>query len=137
MEIKFTIPGPPKGKQRPRICRVNGRSMAYTPKGTIEYEKLVRASYTAVSKAKFERNLPLEISILALYSVPKYVSNKTKELMLNGRLFPTKKTDADNIIKVILDALNGVAYRDDVQICRFYFDSQCCAAGGRKSSADE
>ena len=96
MEIKFTIPGPPKGKQRPRICRVNGRSMAYTPKGTIEYEKLVRASYTAVSKAKFERNLPLEISILALYSVPKYVSNKTKELMLNGRLFPTKKPDSDN-----------------------------------------
>ncbi len=40
MEIKFTVPGPPKGKQRPRICRVNGRSMAYTPKGTIEYEKL-------------------------------------------------------------------------------------------------
>ena len=53
MEIKLTIPGPPKGKQRPRICRVNGRSMAYTPKETIEYERLVRASYTAVFKVKF------------------------------------------------------------------------------------
>lgn len=122
MEIKLTIPGPPKGKQRPRICRVNGRSMAYTPKETIEYERLVRASYTAVFKVKFERNLPIEISILALYSVPKYVSRKTKELMLNGRLFPTKKPDADNIIKVILDALNGLAYRDNVQICRVYFE---------------
>ena len=40
-------------------------------------------------------------------------------------------------IKAILDALNGVAYRDDSQICRVYFDSQCCAAGVRKSSADE
>ena len=137
MEIKFTIPGPPKGKQRPRICRVNGRSMAYTPKETIEYERLVRASYTAVSKAKFERNLPLEISILALFPIPKYVSRKTKELMLNGRLFPTKKPDADNIIKVILDALNGVAYQDDAQICRVYFDSQCRAANGRCSGADE
>lgn len=122
MEIKLTISGPPKGKQRPRICRVNGRSMAYTPKETIEYERLVRASYTAVFKVKFERNLPIEISILALYSVPKYVSRKTKELMLNGRLFPTKKPDADNIIKVILDALNGLAYRDNVQICRVYFE---------------
>ena len=122
MEIKFTIPGPPKGKQRPRICRVNGRSMAYTPKETIEYERLVRASYTAVSKVKFERNLPIEISILALYSVPKYVSRKTKELMLNERLFPTKKPDADNIIKVILDALNGLAYQDDAQIYRVYFE---------------
>ena len=161
MEIKFTIPGPPKGKQRPRICKLNGRSIAYTPKQTIEYEKLIRTRcVAALAKSRpnqsttdksrstrkglnanestqdldklisrngsgsdpLERNLPLEISILALYSVPKYVSNKTKELMLNGRLFPTKKPDADNIIKVILDALNGLAYRDDVQICRVYFE---------------
>ena len=57
MEIKFTVPGPPKGKQRPRVCRINGRSVAYTPRQTIEYENLIRASYTAISKAKFERNL--------------------------------------------------------------------------------
>ena len=161
MEIKFTVPGPPKGKQRPRICKVNGHSVAYTPKQTIEYERLVRArcvaalaksrpNQSATDKSRstrkglnasestqgldklisrngsgpcpLERNLALEISILALYSVPKYVSRKTKELMLNGRLFPTKKPDADNIIKVILDALNGLAYRDDVQICRVYFE---------------
>ena len=161
MEIKFTVPGPPKGKQRPRICKVNGHSVAYTPKQTIEYERLVRArcvaalaksrhNPSALDKSSFtrkglnasestqcldklssrngsgsyplERNLPLEISILALFPIPKYVSRKTKELMLNGRLFPTKKPDADNIIKVILDALNGLAYRDDVQICRVYFE---------------
>ncbi len=84
-----------------------------------------------------ERNLPLEISILALFPIPKYVSRKTKELMLNGRLFPTKKPDADNIIKVILDALNGLSYRDDSQICKVYFGSQYRAAGGSKSGADE
>ena len=67
-------------------------------------------------------NLPLEISILALFPIPKYVSRKTKERMLNGRLFPTKKPDADNIIKVILDALNGLAYQDDAQIYRVYFE---------------
>ena len=122
MEIKFTVPGQPKGKQRPRVCRINGRSVAYTPRQTIEYENLIRASYTAISKAKFERNLPLEISILALFPIPKYASKKTKELMINGYIFPTKKPDGDNIIKAILDALNGVAYRDDSQICRVYFE---------------
>ena len=30
--------------------------------------------------------------------------------------FPTKKPDADNIIKSIADALNGIAYADDSQI---------------------
>ena len=137
MEIKFTVSGPPKGKQRPRMCRINGRNVAYTPKQTTEYERLIRASYTAVSKVKFPKDEPLEISMLALFPVPQHASKKLKELMLNGDILPTKKPDSDNIIKIILDALNGVAYRDDSQICRVYFDSQCCAAGGRRSSADE
>ena len=51
MEIKFTIPGPPKGKQRPRICKVNGRTIAYTPKQTIEYERLVMARCVAATEA--------------------------------------------------------------------------------------
>ena len=33
-----------------------------------------------------------------------------------GEILPTKKPDADNIAKIIADALNGVAYRDDSQI---------------------
>ena len=96
--------------------------MAYTPRQTIEYENLIRASYTAISKVKFEGNLPLEISILALFHIPQHASKKLKELMLNGDILPTKKPDSDNIIKIILDALNGVAYRDDSQICRVYFE---------------
>ena len=102
---------------------------------TQDLDKLI--SRNGSGSDPLERNLPLEISILALFPIPKYVSRKTKELMLNGRLFPTKKPDADNIIKVILDALNGLAYRDDTQICSVYFDSQCRAAGGRYSGADE
>lgn len=69
-----------------------------------------------------ERILPVEISILALYPVPKYASKKTKNLMLNGCLLPTKKPDSDNTIKIILDALNGVAYCDG---------ARCAASGGR------
>lgn len=122
MEIKFIVPGNPRGKQRPRICRIRGKTITYTPKETTEYEKLVKASYTAVSKAKFERNLPLEISILALYPVPKSVNKKLKSSMLKGGILPTKKPDSDNIIKIILDALNCVAYRDDAQICKVYFE---------------
>ena len=36
--------------------------------------------------------------------------------MLNGGAFPVRKPDADNIAKIILDALNGTAYHDDAQI---------------------
>lgn len=36
--------------------------------------------------------------------------------MLEGRELPLKKPDIDNIVKVVADALNGVAYHDDTQI---------------------
>ena len=70
MEIKFKILGKPRGKQRPRMCVRFGKQITYTPKQTSEYEKLVRASYTAVSKMFFDKNIPLEISIVALFSIP-------------------------------------------------------------------
>ena len=35
---------------------------------------------------------------------------------------PTKKPDADNVIKIITDALNGIAYDDDRQIVALMFE---------------
>ena len=37
-------------------------------------------------------------------------------LMTSGALFPLKKPDLDNVMKIVCDALNGIAYKDDVQI---------------------
>ena len=60
-------------------------------------------------------------------SIPKSVSKKKRGLMLEGMLRPTKKPDMDNVVKIIADSLNQIAYRDDTQIvdcqCRkFYSD---------------
>ncbi len=112
--------GKPKGKQRPRVCRINGRSITYTPKQTVDYENQIRSIYSKVSNFKFERHVPLEVAILALFIPPKSVSQKVRALMLNGEIPPTKRPDADNIIKVVLDALNGVAFHDDGQVCKIY-----------------
>ena len=48
-------------------------------------------------------------------------------MKLNNELRPNKKPDIDNVIKLVADALNEVAYKDDAQIieleCRkFYSD---------------
>ena len=76
MEVKFIVPGNPKGKQRPRLSKIRGQNVIYTPKQTTQYEKLVRASYTAVSKIFFNKDTPLEISIIALFSIPKSMGKK-------------------------------------------------------------
>lgn len=36
--------------------------------------------------------------------------------MLSGEIKPTKRPDADNILKIVQDGLNGVAYPDDKSI---------------------
>ena len=54
----------------------------------------------------------------AYYSIPKSDSRKKRDLKINGALRPMKKPDADNVLKCICDALNGVAFVDDAQVVR-------------------
>ena len=112
MQVKFNVFGKPRGKQRPRLCSVGGRNIVYTPKQTIEYEKLIKASYIASSKVFFERNIPIEINILAYFFHKSSIE------------FATKKPDADNIIKIVLDALNEVAFYDDAQVSKICFEKR-------------
>lgn len=67
MTIKFKVLGEPKGKQRPRLCKIRGRSIIYTPKQTKEYEQKIRASYKRLISEKFPKRTPLGIEITALF----------------------------------------------------------------------
>ncbi|MFW5871261.1 MAG: RusA family crossover junction endodeoxyribonuclease [Verrucomicrobiota bacterium] len=112
--IAFKIPGPPKGKGRPRATRT-GRM--YTPKSTASYENLVKLCYQQDSNGKrFED--AVTVNILVYYEIPKSYSKKKREEAMKGKLMPTKTPDCDNVIKIILDALNGIAYSDDRQVTK-------------------
>lgn len=114
-EIAFTVPGKPVGKQRPRFSRTCTGVRTYTPRKTQDYEDLVRISYRAVSKRKLEG--AISATIYGYFEPPKSVSKKERAKMLSGEVSYIKKIDSDNLAKSILDALNGVAYDDDSQVC--------------------
>lgn len=59
---------------------------------------------------------PVSATIIAAFGIPKSASKKCKVEMMAGRVLPTKKPDTDNIAKIVLDALNGLAYPDDKQV---------------------
>lgn len=127
MEVKFTVPGKPTGKGRPRFNRKTGRT--YTPKGTADYERVVKKAYLSASSGVC-LNGPIRAKITACYSIPMSWSNKKKEAALAGHILPTVKPDLDNVAKAVLDALNGIAYDDDsavVQliICKSYAYPPC------------
>lgn len=114
-EIRFTVYGEPKGKGRPRFSTQTGR--AFTPKQTVNYETLVHTEYMVQCKGfRFPDDAMLDMRILAYYSVPKSGSKKEKAKKLANVIRPTKKPDMDNVVKMVADALNQVAYKDDTQI---------------------
>lgn len=125
-EIRFTIPGRPFGKQRPRVVKKGRFSSAYTPKETVQYENLVKLHFQQEAHGEmFPYDAMLDVRIFAFYEIPKSTSKKKKEAMLAREIRPTKKPDFDNIGKIICDSLNLVAYHDDsavvdAQIRKFY-----------------
>lgn len=117
MKISFTVEGTPLGKGRPRYVRTQKGIMTYTPEQTVNYENLVKLSYiNGAGPVKLEG--PLQVTIECYFPVPASTSRKKRDQMLRGEIRHTKKPDCDNLAKSILDALNGVAYDDDKQICR-------------------
>jgi len=97
----------PIGKGRPRF----GQGHAYTPHRTALYEREIRRSYKGdkfIGAVKIELDFGLQ--------TPRSASKAMKAKMLAGEVYPEKKPDTDNLIKAVLDALNGVAYEDDKQI---------------------
>ena len=122
MIYEFEVPGKITGKGRPRVNTTT--AIAYTPAKTKEYEELVKQYFII----KYRKINPLEgrikINITAYFSVPKNTSKKQEENMLNNAISPTKKPDIDNIAKIILDALNKLAFKDDNQITKLEIEKK-------------
>ena len=107
--IQFFVACVPRGKARARILR-SGRS--YTPKTTVDLEQLIGW------KCKMLTDLPLKgpvwLTVEATYAYPKAFSRKQRE----NTHWKTSKPDLDNTVKLVQDALNGIAWADDAQVAR-------------------
>lgn len=113
--ISFNIPGKSLGKGRPRFSTRGGFVKIYTPEKTASYENFVKVCYLNEFH-DFKIKGEIDAEIIAYFPIPKNFSKKKRQLVLYGEIHPAKKPDCDNIAKIILDSLNGIAYEDDKQI---------------------
>lgn len=113
-EFAFVVPCEPVGKARARVVRCqDGQVRAFTPKKTAEFENRVgffcRAAMNVLGASLIQRPQPIRVWITAVFSIPK--SRKETDGAPH-----TSRPDADNIVKAVLDGMQGIAFADDCQV---------------------
>jgi Holliday junction resolvase RusA-like endonuclease len=114
--ICIQVPGPPQAQKRHRHVNRGGFTRTYDPSASD------KADFLAICLQK-RPETPLEgpimLQILAVMPRPKSHFTK-KGLRLSAPLYHTSKPDADNLSKLVKDALNGVFWKDDSQVCKLF-----------------
>lgn len=128
--VYFFVPGKVQGKARPRFSSKSGT--VYTPGRTKSYERQIAEAYEAQHGLCFEGAVMVVIE--AVFPIPKSWTRAKKAEALAGKL-PPGKPDIDNILKVVLDGLNGIAYEDDKQVtitqCKKFYTAKNNSPGLR------
>lgn len=126
---KFVVPIEPKPQSRPKFKRMGKNVMTYELKDMTDYKNSVANTCKKQFNGETLCDAKLNVSMTFYITPPKYVSKVKKNAtrIENEVIRVNKKPDLDNYVKAILDALNGVVYKDDGMVTelhakKFYSD---------------
>jgi Holliday junction resolvase RusA-like endonuclease len=105
--IIYVVPTP---KGRARVAVVGGHARAYTPAKTVKAENEIAYAIRqqCMNQGTFEAGVPLSLSATFFIEKPKSASKKV--------IYPVKRPDLTNYLKLLEDAMNHFVYPDDSQI---------------------
>lgn len=118
----FTVPGIPVAKARPRFFRAGTHVRTFTPATSARFEERVRLCAQQAGMGIINEG-PVELNVVAYWPM---TGTPLKKGSRPGRL-KTARPDADNVLKAISDALNGIAYKDDAQVARAAIEKRHCS----------
>jgi len=112
----FEVKISPRGKDRPKGRIIGGKGRKpfisiYTPKATIDWEKSFAAEVKLLG-LNVPEEIPLDVAIVAVFPRPQFMQRRSKRdgSLLGGWLersyLHSSKPDADNVAKIVLDALS-------------------------------
>ena len=106
--VSFTIPAEPVA-----FARSGGNgSIRFTPKRQRDFMALVKLAAHTAMDGEPPMQGAIELQIRACYRVP---CSWSKKRAANAR-WRTARPDADNIAKIIADAINEIVFADDAQV---------------------
>jgi Holliday junction resolvase RusA-like endonuclease len=121
--IEFTIPGRPSAWQRTNafIDKRSGKLLKSTPKEMAAAQKAVATLCRFAMRTMPPLAGALRLEILCVYAIPPSWPKWKRQAAIDGKVWKVTVPDHDNLVKLISDALNGIAYADDGQIVKSSF----------------
>ena len=110
--LAIQIPGRPAPKARPRM----GKHGAYTPKRTRDAETAMR--WLLLSQCPKPLTGPLELGVAFYFRAPTSYRKAERERLEENGEYREGKPDIDNLLKLVMDAANGVLWNDDAQVVK-------------------
>ncbi|MDD5387577.1 MAG: RusA family crossover junction endodeoxyribonuclease [Sulfuricurvum sp.] len=121
--LELFIPVIPIAKGRPKFFRRGNFVGTYTPTRTRSYEAEIK---DIIERHMLQNNIktaigPLSMSLVFYFPRPKSHTKKMRMCMHH-----TVAPDVDNLCKSAFDALNGIVFADDKQICMLAAAKRYC-----------
>lgn len=114
--IRHTFELTPVEQQRPRAARSKYGVHMYDPQKVKQFKRVVAAE-AQLSYRERPLEGALTVSINFYRPIIKSVSRREMKRREARQVLPVVKPDLDNYIKSFLDALHGIYWIDDNQIC--------------------
>ncbi len=111
-EIAFTVHAAPVAQPRTSTAKSGHR---YTPDNGIHLYKAAITRAYREQRDTAPHDGPVAMTVTFIMPRPRSIRWKKRPM---PRCWHTKRPDADNMLKAVKDALNGIAYTDDSRVCK-------------------
>ena len=115
----LVIEGDPRPLLRARIVRRGRHAALMDPEENVSAKALFQSVWLRAGRPRLERGVPIELELVCMFARPaSHYGTGRNHLEVRGRapVFHTQRPDLDNLVKLVKDALNGLAWHDDSQI---------------------
>ncbi len=115
-KVTIYLDGTPERKERPQFARTSTGVRTFTRGKTKKYEE--RLKDAGRQAWPFPPMLqPIKLTVTAVFPIAPSWPKWRRVLAAIGKLWHVGRPDIDNVIKIAMDGLNDVVWKDDAQIC--------------------
>lgn len=120
MRVQFTVPGRPTRWERPGQGQLpDGTTFRYTNPAAREGKRAIAFEAKRAFGLRRPFTGPVIVRVIAIFGIPKSWPPRLRSAALEAKVMHDSDPDLDQLVKQVKDALVGIAYIDDNQVCGY------------------